>query len=479
MKNMTLANIAKACGGTLCCAKGKEQEEIKGAVLDSRKVEEGFLFFATEGEKVDGHGFIPQVFRKGALCVVCEKEPADWPKIEESYIEEMYVEDAGDEREQCPYILVKDSLQALKDTAEFYREQLSIPVVGITGSVGKTSTKEFIAGVLERKYKVLKTQGNYNNEIGVPLTILEIRPEHEVAVVEMGISDFGEMHRLSKIVKPDICVITNIGQCHLDKLGTREGILKAKSEIFDYMNPKGYICLNGDDDMLATIDKVENCTIYRFGLDANHAVHASGMVNRGLFGSETTMYIAGDTYPVTIQVPGKHMVYNALAAACVARILEVDPWEIQAGVMSIKPISGRSHIIAKPKRIIIDDCYNANPISMKAAIDLLTNGITRKVAILGDMYELGANSDAMHEAMGTYAVHQKIDLVLCVGEHAKHMYEGVTKAGGKANYYETREELLKELKSSKTPLKLRDTILVKASHGMEFDKVVEVLQELP
>ena len=215
MKNMTLRNIADACFGQLVCKDGQEQYEIKGAVLDSRLVEEGYLFFATKGERVDGHSFIAQVADKKAACVVCEKAP---------------------ENVEIPYILVEDSFVALKQIAAFYRSNLTIPVVGITGSVGKTSTKEIISSVLSTRFNVLKTEGNFNNEVGLPLTILRIRDEHKVAVVEMGINHFGEMHRLSEIAKPDICVITNIGQCHLEFLGSREGILKAKTEIFDLPN---------------------------------------------------------------------------------------------------------------------------------------------------------------------------------------------------------------------------------------------------
>ena len=223
MKNMTLENIAKACGGTYIGSEEERKNEIKGAVTDSRQVEEGYLFIPIKGARVDGHDFIPKVMEQGAAATLSEKELTDCKK---------------------PYILVKSSEQALKDIAEFYREQLTIPIVGITGSVGKTSTKEMIASVLSQKFKVLKTAGNFNNEIGLPLTLLRIREEHEVAVVEMGISDFGEMHRLAKMAKPDVCVMTNIGICHLENLKTRDGILKAKSEIFDFLKPDGHIVLN-------------------------------------------------------------------------------------------------------------------------------------------------------------------------------------------------------------------------------------------
>ena len=228
MKGMSIQAIAGVCNGIVYDGKGKIMDEsascllqeVKGAELDSRKLQEGYLFIATKGERVDGHSFIGQAFEKGCYAVVCERLP---------------------ENAEGLCIVVEDSFKALQDIAAYYREQLDIKVVGITGSVGKTSTKEAIASVLSEKYSVLKTEGNFNNEIGLPLTVLKIRDEHDVAVLEMGINHFGEMHRLSRIAKPDVCVITNIGQCHLEFLIDRDGILRAKSEIFDYMNPDGVV----------------------------------------------------------------------------------------------------------------------------------------------------------------------------------------------------------------------------------------------
>ena len=222
-----MENIAKACEGTYVGDEELLSSVITGAVKDSRKVEPGYLFIPIRGERVDGHSFIPDVFEKGALIVLSEQE-LDAPS--------------------GPYIRVESTTEAMQKLAAFYREALDIKVVGITGSVGKTSTKEMIASVLSRKYQVLKTAGNYNNEIGLPLTIFQIRREHQVAVLEMGISDFGEMHRLAVMSQPDICVITNIGLCHLENLGTRDGILKAKTEVFAHMQPDGTVILNGDDD---------------------------------------------------------------------------------------------------------------------------------------------------------------------------------------------------------------------------------------
>lgn len=463
MKNMTLAQIAEACGGHLFENGLQTTKEVSGVVVDSRKVEKDFLFIATVGERVDGHDFINSSFEKGALAVICERIPAE-PK-------------------GC-CILVKDSFQALKDIAKWYRMQLTIKVVGITGSVGKTSTKEFISSVLSKKYNVLKTEGNFNNEIGMPLTILRIQDEHEVAVLEMGISDFGEMHRLSEIAKPDICVITNIGQCHLENLGSREGILKAKTEIFDFMNENGRVCINGDDDMLATIKDVKGYQPVRFGLGTSNEIYATRIKSKGLFGSICEIHLGGEIIHANIPLPGEHMVFNALAATSVGSLLGLSEEEIAQGIASVKPLGGRSNIIHHENYTIIDDCYNANPVSMKAAIDLLSMADTRKVAILGDMGELGSNESALHQEVGGY-VAGKTDLLICIGKLSRYMYEGAAQALHKAKveentqidsklyYFETREEFILQIPSL---ILENDTILVKASHFMGFEQIVEALQ---
>ena len=459
MKNMTLQNIATACQGQLVCQKDQENIQIKGAVLDSRQVEEGYLFFATKGERVDGHNFIPQVAEKKAACVVCEKAPAGV---------------------EIPYILVEDSFVALKKVAAFYRENLTIPVVGITGSVGKTSTKEMIASVLSQRYNVLKTEGNFNNEVGLPLTILRIRDEHKVAVVEMGINHFGEMHRLSEIAKPDICVITNIGQCHLEFLGSREGILKAKSEIFDFMNPEGYVCVNGDDDMLCTVKEVHGHKPVTYGFSMKNDVYVTSTKNNGILGSKASVYLNDATFDVEIPLPGEHMVMNALAATCVGDLLGLKQEEIARGIESAKAVGGRSNLIVLKDRKILDDCYNANPVSMKAAIDLLCLSDTRKVAILGDMFELGDGCEEMHAGIGNYAVEKDIDVLVCVGELSSHMFDAATlkrtelKKDVQIHYMANTQEVIEKINSI---LMKDDTILVKASHGMGFAKVVEELKK--
>lgn len=474
MKNMTLENIAQAVGGTLYAkmlpeAVSAEQTQAQSVVLDSRLVEPGGIFIATRGEHVDGHSFIDQVFDAGALGVICEEAPVQ-PK--------------------GAYILVEDSFLALKDLAEYYRSQLDIKVVGITGSVGKTSTKEFVASVLSQKYRVLKTEGNYNNEVGLPLTVLRIREDCEVAVLEMGISDFGEMHRLSKIAKPDVCLITNIGQCHLENLGTRDGILKAKTEIFDFMQEGGQICLNGDDDKLVTIREVRGSIPVFFGGGSNNAVYADNYENRGLIGSRAQIHMKGIaghdacSFEAEIPLPGEHMLYNALAATAAGMLFGLTAEEIQEGIRTVKAVDGRSHVIRTDRLTLIDDCYNANPVSMKAALDLLHmtelsevfEDAARKVAVLGDMFELGTDEAELHREVGVYAAKKQIDVLVCVGNLCKYMYEGAQAVRSVTNcyYFEDKEALEAQMD---TVIQDGDLVLVKASHGMHFEELIKMLSE--
>ena len=453
MRNLTIDSIVAVTGGELVNAGKGSSEEAAGVVIDSRKVEPGYIFIATKGNRVDGHDYIDQVFQKGALAVVCEKVPQN---------------PAG------PVIRVNDSFKALTAIATYYRQQLSCRIVGITGSVGKTSTKEFIAGVLEQHYKVLKTEGNFNNEIGVPLTILRISEDTEVAVVEMGINHFGEMTGLTEIVHPDIAVITNIGTCHLEFLGDRDGVLRAKTEIFAGLNEGGRVVINGDDDKLATINEVKGIKPVKFGLDKDGNDlnwYADNIVSKGLLGSSCHIVNADNSFEAFVPLPGRHMVYNALAASAVATILNMTSDEIARGIESVKAMSGRSNIIESAGNIIIDDCYNANPVSVRAAIDLLTLADNRKVAVLGDMFELGSEEAILHRKVGEYAA-GRVDTLVCIGALSKNTYEGA--AGVDAYHYDSVEDALKELPSI---VGSGSSVLVKASHSMGFDRIVAALTE--
>ncbi len=452
MEGLTIEKIAEACRGTFYGDQKILQKEVNGVVIDSRQVEEGYLYIPVVGEKVDGHSFIESAFEKGAICTLSER------KLETNH----------------PYILVESSLDALKQIAAYYRESLKIKVIGITGSVGKTSTKETISAVLSQKYQVLKTEGNFNNEIGVPLTLLKIRKEHCIAIIEMGIDSFGEMHRLSEMVKPNVVVMTNIGTCHLNNLKDRDGVLRAKSEIFDFISNDGAIVLNGDDDKLAIITQIKGIQPQFFGIHSKRKIYADQIENKGMEGMQAVLHYNEEEQRVTIPVPGEHMVYNALAGLAVGRQFGLSMKEIADGIATLKTISGRNHKIDTENYHIIDDCYNANPMSMKASLDVLKNARGRRVAILGDMFELGENEVLLHREIGKRAAENKIDVILCVGELSRNIFEAAKEEGGNALYYETKEEMIKEFPNL---LQKGDTILVKASHGMEFSKVVKILEE--
>jgi len=526
---MTLGRMAAACGGLYYGRAEDRDREICAITTDSRQAEPGCLFAAIRGGRVDGHDFIAQVFEMGALCVITEQEPSF--DTDGEILQEVSDRESGKNRntpQTGNYIKVDSTIRALGALAAYYLEQLAIPVVGITGSVGKTSTKEMVAAVLSRKYRTLKTAGNFNNELGLPLTIFRLRDEDEIAVLEMGINHFGEMHALARIAKPDTCVITNIGQCHLEFLGDRDGVLRAKTEIFDYLRPDGHIILNGDDDKLATVQEAKGIRPTFFGLGTGNNIYADQIEKKGLDGikcricvkkkadtqdgmgtecaiaagntdaagceaanscetaeegrtayqgAEMACDIIADSFTVQIPIPGVHMVRNALAATAVGLHYGLTTEEIRAGIESLQPVSGRFHIIHTANFTIIDDCYNANPVSMKASLEVLQDGLHRKIAILGDMGELGTDEIRMHREVGTFAGGLSIDMCICAGTLAAQIAEGVqTSASGiETVILPDLSSLLEQLPSL---VKRSDTILVKASHFMHFEKVVAELEQM-
>ncbi len=460
MKNMTLENIAKAVNGKLHVIQkpGIEYAEVVSSVaIDSRLIQKDGLFVATRGKRVDGHTFITDVASAGALCVICEDEPVDV---------------------EISYIVVQDCLKALLDLAKFYRRQLDIRIVAITGSVGKTTTKEFIASVLSEKYRVHKTTGNHNNLIGLPLTIFEITELHEVAVLEMGISQFGEMEKMAEASKPDVSVMTNIGECHLEYLGSLQGVLDAKSKLLDFMKIDGTLVSNGDDQMLLSIPEPKAKKRVHFGVRKENDVTVLDVNDFGLEGTHCRIQGKKTDYDVQIPLPGQHMIYNALAAVAVGEIFGLSKEEIERGIFHTRTVGSRSHMIATEKYAIIDDCYNANPVSMRAAINTLASAKTRKVAILGDMGELGEESKILHENVGICARKQPIDVLIFIGKLMKYAKESAVKTEEERNakiyYFDTKEEFY--VKRDQI-LKKGDTILVKASNSQGFSAIVEKLTE--
>ncbi|MEE0956532.1 MAG: UDP-N-acetylmuramoyl-tripeptide--D-alanyl-D-alanine ligase [Ruminococcus sp.] len=447
MKHFTLEEIAAACGGQYVGSDDLRQTYITSVERDSRNIQNGSLFLAIRGEHVDGHDFIEQCFEKGAVCAVCEKLPENPSK---------------------PCIVVPSTLEAVKKIAKAYREKFDIPIVGISGSVGKTSTKEMLYAVLSQKFKTHKTQGNLNNELGVPLTLLAMPEDAEAAVIEMGISGFGEMSRLAQMVQPTVCVLTVIGNCHLENLGDLDGVLKAKTEMFDYAREGAAFILNGDDDKLKTVTEVNGVKPIFYGMMNENAYHAINIKNNAEKGVACTLCFKQKQLDVVIPAIGSYMVSNALAAVAAGDLLGLTDEQLVAGVQAYQTVGGRANVINTGKIRIIDDCYNANPNSVKASIDTLKNFDGRKVAILGDMKELGKEEQKLHFEVGQYAKAQGIDLIIAVGPLALELAKGA-----EGLWFATIGDLDSDINSL---IKNKDTVLVKASHSMQFDKIVESLK---
>ena len=446
MKPFTLEEVAAACGGKYVGDAEKKQLCITSVERDSRCIKDGSLFLAIKGERVDGHDYIEKCFESGACCAVCEKPPTNAKK---------------------PYILVNSTLEAVKEIAKVYRKKFNIPIVGVSGSVGKTSTKEMLYAVLSQKFKTHKTEGNLNNELGVPLTILSMPKDAEAAVIEMGISDFGEMSRLARIVRPTVCVLTIIGCCHLENLRDRDGVCKAKTEMFKFAADNAEFVLNGDDDKLVQITNVNGKKPIFFGIKNRNGYYAENIKNNGEGGVSCTLCADGDKLDVVIPAIGNYMVSNALAAVAVGRILGLSNEQLKNGVEAYKTVGSRAHVINTGRIRIIDDCYNANPTSVKASLDTLSNFDGRKIAVLGDMKELGKEELKLHFDTGLYAK-SKSDVVISIGELSKELAKG---ANGKwfADIDSAKSEILSQTKDG-------DTVLVKASHSMRFEKIVEFLK---
>lgn len=447
MKSFTLEEIALACGGKFSGSESDKKTEITSVERDSRAVKNGSLFLAIKGERVDGHDYIEQCFQSGAACVVCEKPPLDCGK---------------------PYILVDSTLEAVKKIAKAYRQKFNIPIIGVSGSVGKTSTKEMLYAVLSQKFKTHKTQGNLNNELGVPLTLLAMQEDAEAAIIEMGISDFGEMTRLSEMVRPTVCVLTVIGTCHLENLIDRDGVLRAKTEMFKNAAEDAEYILNADDDKLCTLKEVNEKKPIFYSISGKSDYYAENIQNNAEGGVSCDLCFDKTRISVTIPAIGSYMVSNALAAVAVGRLLGLSDEQLKNGVESYKTVGSRANVINTGKIRIIDDCYNANPTSVKASIDTLANFSGRKVAVLGDMKELGKNERILHFETGKYAKDKGIDLVIAVGELSQELARG---ADGEwfADVQQLKEAVPALINEG-------DTVLVKASHSMHFEEVVDFLK---
>ena len=440
MIGMTVSKVAEYTGGTLHGGGG--EREVLGAVRDNREVTPGLMFCALPGARVDGHDFIGAALEAGAPCCLAQRVP---------------------EGVAGPVITVPDVARAMAELASACRGAVKVPVVGVTGSSGKTTAKEMIARVLGRKFCTLKTEKNFNNELGVPLTLFRIGPETEAAVVELGISNFGEMHRLGAMARPDIAVYTLIGRSHLEALGDRRGVLRAKTELLEHMPENGLVIVNGDDDLLAGLECRQRKLC--FGLGAGCDVRAENYRCLGAEGSSFTVVSGEHRIDTRVSAYGRHMVYAALAAAAVGIELGVPDAEIAAGIAEYEPVGRRASVIDTGKITIIDDCYNANPDSTQMAIKSASDLGGRLVCILGDMLELGERSEEFHIETGRAALEAGA-LLLTSGPQAAAM-------GGR--HYAGKAELIADLPNQIRP---GDRVLVKASHSMAFEDVTEALKEL-
>lgn len=458
MIKMTFAEAARACGGILTGsdlmgAEHVEDEFISGITIDSRNVVPGALFIAFKGERVDGHDFIATAMEKGAHCVVSER---DVPFC---------------------HIRVENSVNAMQAIAAYIRRKSGIPVIAVVGSVGKTSTRQLIACTLSKKYSVLSTFGNFNNEYGLPQMLFRLEPTHDVAVLELGISHFGEMDRLGAMATPDIAVYTNIGQMHLENLHDREGVFKAKTELIAHMNPNARLLLNGDDEILRKHSYPIRADY--FGMDETYPIYPSDIVQNGVESTSFVLHIGDKSIDVTLPAIGKHMVQNAVAAANIADMLKLSIEEIAQGLSEYSPIGSRGKIIDAGYFTIIDDCYNAGPDSMRASINALPEGNGRRIALLGDMLEIGDSSKSKHYELGLFCAEAKLDMLLVFGDNAAYIAQGATDAGMEQvyNLSDNKKSLSEISRFILSKLQRDDVLLVKASRGMKFENIIESILE--
>jgi UDP-N-acetylmuramoyl-tripeptide--D-alanyl-D-alanine ligase len=469
MKRLTVEQITAAVGGTLL--QGDPKDTVAGVSTDSRKIGAGELFIPLIGEQHDAHDFIPQVIERGCRILILSKQP------EEIRVSEGTLNECGEIGDPLDLILVSDTTKALQDLASFYLSLFHIRKIGVTGSTGKTTTKEMLYSIFSEKYKTARNIGNLNNHIGLPLTVLSLPEDTEAGIFEMGMSELGEIDLLAELVRPDIGIITNIGISHIENLGSRQNILKAKMEITNYFSNDGILIVNEDNDFLSRDDVSGNYHVITTGETGRSNFIISSIVDRGEDGVEFSIEHKQEIQAFRLGIPGRHNAYNAALAVAAAVCSGITMKEAAAGLLNLEITDKRLNIKGKNGMKVIDDTYNASPDSMKAAIDVLisTKGF-RKLAILADMFELGENSDSFHAEVGKYAAESGVDHVLAVGTHAKHIADAAAQILGedKVHYYATKELLMNDIGSM---ISSGDVILVKGSRGMAMDQVVKKIME--
>ncbi len=445
---MLVKEILEATNGKLLS--GNMNDDIKGFTQDSRQVKEGDMYIPLIGEKADGHNYIRHAFVNGASATLTMHD-INYPSKN--------------------VILVDDTLKALGDMARYLRSHRNVKVVGITGSVGKTSTKDMIYSVVKEKYKTLKTLGNYNNHIGLPLTILRYQDE-EVMILEMGMNHLGEIHYLTEIAKPDIAAITNVGTAHIGEVGSRENILKAKMEIVDGLGD-GILVINDDNDMLHTVEE-KDYKLVRVGENSMCDLKAYD-IDLLISDSYFKVDVNNQTYQVHVPVAGEHFIYNALIAIAIGLSLDIDMNLCIQGIEHFELTKNRMDILELNNITVIDGTYNANLDSMKSSLDVLSQYPSRKIAILADMLELGDYEQKLHEEVGYKVVESDVDILLCVGRASRYIIDAANEKGiENAYHFKNNQDLIRFLDDI---LDKDDVILVKGSNGMHLKEVIEFLKE--
>lgn len=447
MNKLTLKTIAQWTNGELI----GDDLTISDISIDSRQISPETLFIAVKGDRFDAHDFISDVEKNGAKAVLCHK------------------------RVECniPVIYVEDTKKALLDLAREYRKSMeNLTVVGLTGSVGKTTTKEMTYAVVSKKFISLKTEGNLNNEIGLPKTLFRLTSDVQAAVIEMGMSAFGEISRLTRTALPDIGIITNIGVSHIEHLGSRDGILKAKLEILEGMKKGSPLIINGDNDKLITVKNDDYKIIY-FGIENENADVRAIDINEDGKNTTFTVVFGENKQTVTIPTVGIHNVYDALSAFAVGLELEIEPCEIAQALSQYEPSGMRQRIKEINGIKVIEDCYNASPDSQRAALNALKSiKSERTIAVLGDMLELGDYSKQAHCDIGKYAAEKQIDMLFTFGEESKNITETAQQFGMDAFAFTDKAVLFNALKGE---IRKGDAVLFKASRGMKLEEVIEML----
>ena len=455
--------VAEICDGTLYTVACENKVLFETVCTDSREADNTSMFVAIRGERVDGHSFISNVVKQGCRCVIAERVPLDVKGI--------------------AVILVQDSVRAIRAIAEYVKSQVNIKTVAVTGSVGKTTTKEFISAVLDRKYSLYKTNGNFNSTIGMPMSMLELSQRNDATVFEMGMSGLGEIEYMSEAAKPDVAVITNIGSSHLEALGSRENIRRAKMEITAGLKDGGMLLLNGDEPLLQGHES-ERYNVFYFGMKNEECDYLASNIRNTETGTLFDMKSPlGEFKNIEINVAGAHNVYNAMAAFTVGVKMDMREDDIRAGLLDYVPVGMRQNIYSVGGVTVIEDCYNASPESMSAAINVLGDTAKsrggRMIALLGDMRELGTTTAALHAGVGSYLAEKKADYLFTYGElSSSNLADGALKNGMNENQIFRNPVTDPELVGSRllSVLRAGDVLLVKASRGLAAEKVLNYVK---